>query len=679
MLHAAKPRLPQLSVRLKFILLVGLSLSAIASIGGAFVFSQHNTAQAFSKRSHIEKTRTVLNEIELRIASLQASAQRFLIERSSTAAKAFPQSAEALRSSIDRLKNDNQITLDPKWHERLTVLLGEYKAVVETAIGAQKRLGFVDQFNTELAADGAYREIDSLTIMMSNSAAAIAKLVAEEIEFSDALALHEMSALLARMSEKEARLVAYNAPEYLDSIRNHISQIRELLTSDGVDSEFAERLDKALGTYEGILAKWTEAHQSLTGTMEGIRNAMDELMAVTREAQNTVDAGMRTAAAEFKATRDIANYTVLAAVLASFAALSTFGFVFGRYLLRALNQLTGIMGRLAEGDTDFEVIGKPRSDEVGAMRRAVLVFRDNALERAQLMSETEKQQEARAERQRTVDALIEGFRAEVKVLLEEVGDYAEKMHATADNLSRSATQNSEQAQNAGAASDDASKGIKSIATAADQLTAAIDEISSQVSQTAETVTKAEKAARSSDEKVAGLAEATEKIGNVVSLIREIAEQTNLLALNATIEAARAGEAGKGFAVVASEVKDLATQTGKATEEIGTQIASIQAATGDTVETIRVIAETMKEVTESTSTIAAAVEEQGSSTTEISRSIQQAVAGADQVAQNVSGVTSTASETSRSVDEVYSASQDVSARTQKLRTVVDEFLQRVAAA
>ena len=70
---------------------------------------------------------------------------------------------------------------------------------------------------------------------------------------------------------------------------------------------------------------------------------------------------------------------------------------------------------------------------------------------------------------------------------------------------------------------------------------------------------------------------------MVSLIKDIANQTNLLALNATIEAARAGEAGKGFAVVANEVKNLANQTAQATEDVTSQIETIQVETSETVE------------------------------------------------------------------------------------------------
>ncbi|MCJ2052113.1 methyl-accepting chemotaxis protein, partial [Methylobacterium sp. J-070] len=108
--------------------------------------------------------------------------------------------------------------------------------------------------------------------------------------------------------------------------------------------------------------------------------------------------------------------------------------------------------------------------------------------------------------------------------------------------------------------------------------------------------------------VQDLSQAATRIGEVVGLISTIAGQTNLLALNATIEAARAGEAGRGFAVVAAEVKELAGQTARATDEIGGQIAAIQAATGRASEAMGQIARTIASVSEISGAIASTVVE-----------------------------------------------------------------------
>ncbi|MFD2184897.1 methyl-accepting chemotaxis protein [Rhodoplanes azumiensis] len=351
-----------------------------------------------------------------------------------------------------------------------------------------------------------------------------------------------------------------------------------------------------------------------------------------------------------------------------------------RGLVRPVKAMTSAMGHLAAGKLDVEIPGVGRKDEVGAMADAVAVFKSNAVERRRLEAE-QHAAEARAAAARKADMvrLADQFEQAVGGIIATVSSAATELEATATTLTRTADTTQQMSATVSAASEEASTNVQAVAAATNEMTSSIGEIARQVQTSSRIADAAVSQAAKTDARVGELSVAANRIGDVVKLITDIAEQTNLLALNATIEAARAGEAGKGFAVVANEVKALAGQTAKATGEISSQIAAMQAATQDSVAAIKEISGTIGRIAEVASAIAAAVEEQGAATAEISRNIQQAAAGTSQVASNITAVSRGAEETGAASGEVLNAAGQLAIESNQLRSEVAKFLDTVRAA
>jgi methyl-accepting chemotaxis protein len=349
-------------------------------------------------------------------------------------------------------------------------------------------------------------------------------------------------------------------------------------------------------------------------------------------------------------------------------------------IARPIGRITQSMGTLAGGDTRAEIPFAARTDELGLMASAVRVFRENMIKARELEAAAVALAES-TQRQRKADMhqLADEFHAAVGSIIETVSTASSGLESAAGSLKKTAEVTQELSGSAAAASAQASDNVQSVAAATEEITSSVNEISRQVHESSEIATEAVKQARHTDSRISELSLAAGRIGDVVKLISEIASQTNLLALNATIEAARAGDAGKGFAVVASEVKALATQTAKATEEIGAQIAGMQAATQESVAAINTIGTTINRISEIASIIAAAMEEQGAATQEISRNVQQAAIGTTQVTSNIAEVSRGARETGAASAQVLSSAQSLSSESNHLRDEVAKFLSTVRAA
>jgi len=351
----------------------------------------------------------------------------------------------------------------------------------------------------------------------------------------------------------------------------------------------------------------------------------------------------------------------------------------GNGITRPIKRLVADMEKLVSGDTDIDLAGRARGDEVGEMTRAVAVFRNNLVERASLSEKNAATEQERQARQSRIDSLVSDFETSIAASLGEFSNNASTMTEASELLANLANEALDQASAAAQSTQEASLNVQTVAQSAEALTTSINSIGQRVTDTKDTVGTAAQTAHSTNEHVASRSESAKGIGAVISLIQDIAEQTNLLALNATIEAARAGESGRGFAVVASEVKQLAEQTAKATEQISSQINDLQSSTSVSADAISRISGTMDEVDGHTQAISASINEQRLSTEQISRNVAEAATGTEQIVVNIEAVTGSIGDTREAARNVHTAADAVSGHTRLLSNRIQKFLTEVAAA
>ena len=496
--------------------------------------------------------------------------------------------------------------------------------------------------------------------------------------------LYRLAATAA--NEKDEKKIAAFAKEALDAA----TRISEALKAvDGARGEFKpEALEKLKAAVTGYLKKSKNAIEMADG------DAGSALMFIKGAEKSFADIEMLTddliTSSGDSKDREIARagikleqqqLTLMVALLAVAFAGIVVSFWIGRNISRPVVAMSKAMRELAAGNFEVQLPGLDRRDEVGQMAHGVQEFKVQAVAKAEreTAEREEKNREQQAARRIELHNLAESFETAVGNIIEKVGSASTELENSAAILTKSSEATQQLSTVVATASAETSANVQSVASATEEMAGTINEIGRQVTDSNRIANEAVDQAQKTDERIAKLSLAANRIGDVTQLITTIAEKTNLLALNATIEAARAGDAGRGFAVVAQEVKALAAQTAKATSEISTQIAEMQAATLDSVVAIKEISGTIGRVSEIAAAIAAAIEEQGAATQEIARTVQQAAIGSTEVATNIADVNRAAGDTGSASSQVLSSAKMLSNENQRLKVEVAKFLATVRAA
>jgi methyl-accepting chemotaxis protein len=653
-----------ISVRNRIIAIAVIPVIGFLTNGIAFTAGETDVENAFLSVQHASVVADASEGFKAGLAAMRIGLRDFIADPNQASMAAFDAGSRQASQSLDTIKN----SVSEAERRGLSSLSKSIAAAQDnflTVKKEQENLGFT--------------ETDGIRGRLNAAGAAVETIINQDLTWvadEDARKLM-ISLLTMRRYEAEYRLT--QAPAIRWQFLDEISHFNALFDSvDGAPS-MREQLSHQVQAYADAFAQWVtgvEAVGSLLVLIDSdTQNVIPIADKILSNARERVSAASAALSASQMRTKQIIIWVGCAAVLIGLA----FSWWIGRGITRPLSGLAGAMTRLAAGDTSAGIPATQVQDELGAMARTVLVFRDTMLERERLAADQSAANRERERRGEKIAATIARFETSVDKVLAKVREASQRLEITSTQLNSAADEVSAEARTAEQRVGVASGNVTAAAGSVEELAASIGEIAEQAIRSTEVAGRAVKDARRTVHTMSELGNAATRIGEVVGLIQAIAGQTNLLALNATIEAARAGEAGKGFAVVASEVKSLAGQTAKATEEIAGQVGAIQSAVADAAQAIEQVNHIIEEISTIASTVATTVEEQNRAVAEIAEGVQRASSEAQGGAEAMGRVAGASKDARAAAADVKALADTLSVEAESLNSEVHRFLADVQAA
>ena len=655
--------IPSLSVRARIAVLALIPVVGFVANGASYLMSEREVDAAFDSVKQSAVLADASREFKGAMVAMRTAAREFVAQPSKSLMQGFNDAHTLAGKSLDAI-DQSASGGDKRYVPLLRRQIKELKENFAELITEQQALGFNDN--------------EGLRGKMRDAGAAVERIIHDDMSWLSELDQKKLLLSLQVMRRLETDYLLnrrLNIQAFNDEHKTFNQHLGAIIAADIMK----DGLTQQVKLYAATFHEWINSVNKVQPLLTIIDTDIQGMLPATNQVINLARQNEAAATNALTASQSRTQHLIVGVGIAVVFLGLLLSWLIGRSITRPLGGLTNAMQKLAQGDVTAQIPATDAKDQIGAMARTVLVFRDNAIERERLAANEAAANQSRERRSEAIAGTIHRFEQSVDEALAKLRGAAQRLEGAASTLTDAADSVSAEARDAEERVGAASENVSTAAVSAEELTGSIGAIAEQASKSTEVAGRAVSEAKRTVTTMTDLSNAATRIGEVIGLIQAIAAQTNLLALNATIEAARAGEAGRGFAVVASEVKSLAGQTGKATEEIAAQIGAIQSAAGDAAEAIEQVNTIIEDMSGIATTVAAAVEEQNAAVASIAEGVNRASSEARNGAQAMSRVAGRSQDARATAADVKSLAESLAAEAESLDAEVRRFLGDVQAA
>ena len=367
------PRLSRLlvnfSVRTRIIVLALIPVAGFLANGLTYLSGESDVGNAFRTVKHSSALADTSRDFKGAIASMRITLKDFTVAPSDDLITAFQhaqqiamRSLDTVAASVDKDRRDDIATL----RQRVAVL----KTNFDNLVAVQRTLGF--------------REIDGLRGQLVIAGNKVEHIINDNLTWladTDANKLM-MSLMSMRQLEAEYRVNSEELThqQFVSAYKKFTTDFSNIDGTPAMKDALEKEVKYYADTFEAWISSSDQAHPLRVLIDLDSQNMLPQADEIIASARYKSEA----ASAALTASQGHTRSGILSVGIAMAALGLVFSWLIGRSITRPLNGLADVMKRLADGDTSARIPATHAHDEIGAMARTVIVFRDNMIEREKL-------------------------------------------------------------------------------------------------------------------------------------------------------------------------------------------------------------------------------------------------------------------------------------------------------